>query len=121
MQGEEQQGAGNMALKTLNEFFQKADFLPNEGYGQTSEAPPNEKGGNRYAKPNTTASHLDSTQIIGTGSKEFKSLAVEYKNKKGLTQGKAIKKAAEDLGINLKPSYLQYPGSHFERWRKQGF
>jgi hypothetical protein len=31
------------------------------GYGFTGEAPPNERDGNRYAKPNTTAPHLDST------------------------------------------------------------
>ena len=29
--------------------------------GRTSEAPPNERGGNRYVRPTATASHLDST------------------------------------------------------------
>src|SRR6202048_4038401 len=30
-------------------------------YGGTIEAPPDERGGNRYVLPNTTAPHLDST------------------------------------------------------------
>src|ERR1700685_4403578 len=31
-------------------------------HGGTSEAPPDERGGNRYVLPNATAPHLDSTQ-----------------------------------------------------------
>jgi len=31
-------------------------------YGGTIEAPPDERGGNRYVLPNATAPHLDSTQ-----------------------------------------------------------
>src|ERR1700692_4841370 len=31
-------------------------------HGGTSEAPPNERGGNGYVLPNATAPHLDSTQ-----------------------------------------------------------
>src|ERR1039458_1821734 len=30
-------------------------------HGRTSEAPPNERGGNRYVRPTVTAPHLDST------------------------------------------------------------
>jgi len=30
-------------------------------HGRTIEAPPDERGGNRYALPNATAPHLDST------------------------------------------------------------
>src|SRR5438874_8255954 len=30
--------------------------------GRTSEAPPDERGGNRYVRPKATASHSDSTQ-----------------------------------------------------------
>ena len=30
-------------------------------HGRASEAPPNERGGNRYVQPTTTASHSDST------------------------------------------------------------
>src|SRR5258706_3142236 len=33
-------------------------------YGGTIEAPPNERGGNRYVLPNATAPHLDSTDIV---------------------------------------------------------
>ena len=31
-------------------------------HGRTSEAPPNERGGNRYVRPTATAPHLDSTE-----------------------------------------------------------
>ena len=31
--------------------------------GWTSEAPPNERGGNRYVRPTATAPHLDSTDL----------------------------------------------------------
>jgi hypothetical protein len=31
-------------------------------HGGTIEAPPNERGGNRYVLPNATAPHLDSTK-----------------------------------------------------------
>ena len=32
-------------------------------HGGTIEAPPNERGGNRYVLPNATAPHLDSTKV----------------------------------------------------------
>ncbi len=58
---------------------------------------------------------------VGTDSDIFKRRAVELS--KLFNQRNAIKQAAEEFGIDLscKPSYLQYPGSHFDRWRKQGF
>src|SRR2546428_12382236 len=31
--------------------------------GRTSEAPPDERGGNRYVRPTATAPHLDSTDL----------------------------------------------------------
>jgi hypothetical protein len=31
-------------------------------HGETIEAPPDERGGNRYVLPNATAPHLDSTK-----------------------------------------------------------
>ena len=37
-------------------------------HGEASEAPATERAGNRYAKPKTTAPHLDSTWIIFGGS-----------------------------------------------------
>jgi hypothetical protein len=33
-------------------------------HGGTIEAPPNERGGNRYVLPNATAPHLDSTAQV---------------------------------------------------------
>src|SRR6266852_5625324 len=33
-------------------------------HGGTIEAPPDERGGNRYVLPNATAPHLDSTDIV---------------------------------------------------------
>src|ERR1700693_1680491 len=35
-------------------------------HGGTIEAPPNERGGNRYVLPNATAPHLDSTKLRRT-------------------------------------------------------
>src|SRR5271163_3315435 len=35
--------------------------------GRTSEAPPNERGGNRYVRPTATAPHLDSTAATQLG------------------------------------------------------
>src|SRR4029453_12712255 len=34
-------------------------------HGRTSEAPPDERGGHRYALPTATAPHLDSTLRVG--------------------------------------------------------
>jgi hypothetical protein len=60
------------------------------------------------------------TESLGTDSKEFKARAVAlWRN--GKTQAEAIRVAAEEMGIVLKQSYSSYPGSHFDRWRKQGF
>src|SRR6266478_3367765 len=38
-------------------------------HGGTIEAPPNERGGNRYVPPNATAPHLDST-LLRSGGRE---------------------------------------------------
>src|ERR1700740_1975277 len=32
-------------------------------HGRASEAPPDERGGNRYVRPTATAPHLDSTKV----------------------------------------------------------
>jgi len=37
-------------------------------HGRTSEAPPDERGGNSYARPTATAPHSDSTNCVGLGS-----------------------------------------------------
>src|SRR5215468_2165879 len=34
-----------------------------QSHGRASEAPPNERGGNRYVRPTATAPHLDSTDL----------------------------------------------------------
>src|SRR6516225_8264833 len=39
--------------------------------GRTSEAPPDERGGNRYVQPTATAPHLDSTKGGGRAAVEF--------------------------------------------------
>jgi hypothetical protein len=36
--------------------------------GRTSEAPPDERGGNRYVRPTATAPHLDSTGLVALGA-----------------------------------------------------
>lgn len=63
---------------------------------------------------------LISAKTADTGSDEFKRYAVALW-KGGETQANAMRKAAMEFGIQLKPSYLAYPGSHFDRWKKQGF
>src|SRR5260370_20801474 len=35
-------------------------------HGRTNEAPPDERGGNRYVRPTATAPHLDSTKLVVT-------------------------------------------------------
>src|ERR1700748_2235391 len=39
-------------------------------HGRASEAPPNERGGNRYVRPTATAPHLDSTVETGLDQSE---------------------------------------------------
>lgn len=59
-------------------------------------------------------------EALGTDSKEFKTRAIELWQG-GRTQADAIQVTATEMGISLKRSYSAYPGSHFDRWRKQGF
>jgi len=40
-------------------------------HGGTIEAPPNERGGNRYVLPNATAPHLDSTNRVVLADEAF--------------------------------------------------
>jgi hypothetical protein len=40
--------------------------MSKRSHGGTIEAPPDERGGNRYVLPNATAPHLDSTKNTGT-------------------------------------------------------
>ncbi|WP_152570809.1 hypothetical protein [Massilia sp. LC238] len=56
---------------------------------------------------------------VGTGCGAFKRRAVEL-HRSGKPQSQAIIEAARELDINLPASYIDHPGSHFDRWRKQG-
>src|SRR5271170_7307832 len=38
-------------------------------YGRATKAPPDERGGNRHARPNVTAPHFDSTDSCRTGAR----------------------------------------------------
>ena len=54
-----------------------------------------------------------------TGSPEFKNAVLKYAG--SMRQSMAMEHAARELGIHLPRSYLLYPGSHINRWRRQGF
>src|SRR6266852_7994443 len=69
-------------------------------HGGTIEAPPNERGGNRYVLPNATAPHLDSTKLrrtqyehmfsalhleLGHSSMQSASLSCQKQTKKAAT------------------------------------
>lgn len=56
---------------------------------------------------------------VTTGSPEFKNAVLKYAST--MTQSAAMKRAAREFEIRLPRSYLQYPGSHIYRWRRQGF
>lgn len=63
---------------------------------------------------------VETVPAIDTGSEVFKRRAVEL-HKAGRTQGEAILEAAKQFKIDLSSSYTASPGSHFGRWRKQGY
>ena len=69
------------------------------GYGKAIRAPSNERDGNRQAKPNATAPHLDSTE-----SGQSMSDSVEYNFKSS-----QIKSEALYLFISYAlPTFIQY-------------
>jgi hypothetical protein len=94
--------------RSMSKHALELSRLENDGTGdQISSAPPE-------------ASAAEHAPALGTDSKEFKARAIELW-RGGRTQADAIKVSAAEMGIALKPSYSSYPGSHFDRWRKQGF
>jgi hypothetical protein len=63
------EGAGNVA-RSRRLPARQSSTLPTSGmwkrsYGETTKAPPDERGGNRYVLPKATAPHLDSTKSAG--------------------------------------------------------
>jgi hypothetical protein len=52
-----------------------------------------------------------------TSSPEFINRVFSYLP--SMTQRQAMGRAALELGVELPPSYLRYPASHIDRWRKQ--
>src|ERR1700676_1418749 len=61
-------------------------------HGGTIEAPPNERGGNRYVLPNATAPHLDSTKLRNT-QREQMSSAVLPRTDVGLAAPKTLRRS----------------------------
>ncbi len=59
-----------------------------------------------------------SSKTTFTPDKIFKERVFEL-IEKGLSQGKAIRMAAEERNVQLPKSYYQYPGSIIYSWRKQ--
>jgi hypothetical protein len=56
---------------------------------------------------------------FNTSSPEFKNAVLQHAG--NMRQSEAMKQAAKELGVHLPHSYLKYPGSHINRWRRQGF
>lgn len=54
-----------------------------------------------------------------TPDDDFKSKVVMY-IKNGLTQKEAMVRTANERRVTLPDSYYKYPGSHIDRWKKQG-
>jgi len=54
-----------------------------------------------------------------TSSPDFKNTVFKYAGI--MKQSAAMEQAAREFGIHLPRSYLLYPGSHIDRWRRQGF
>ena len=56
---------------------------------------------------------------FNTSSPEFKNAVLQHAG--NMRQSEAMRQAAKELRVHLPQSYLKYPGSHINRWRRQGF
>jgi hypothetical protein len=68
---------------------------------------------------NEALSKIPHSGRVTRSSPEFKNAVLKYAC--GMTQSAAMESAAREFEIRLPSSYMQYPGSHIDRWRRQGF
>jgi hypothetical protein len=68
---------------------------------------------------NEALNGISRSRSVTTSSPEFKNAVLKYVGT--MTQSAAMECAAREFEIRLPRSYLQYPGSHIHRWRRQGF
>src|SRR6201987_3898183 len=54
-------------------------------HGRTTKAPPDERGGNRYVRPTTTAPHLDSTRLRPADESQGCPLIVVERNRSDMS------------------------------------
>src|SRR5262249_1196766 len=78
-------------------------------YGCASEAPPDERGGNRYAQPTATAPHLDSTLAEAPAALMRPALGVI--DKPGIEVGLQLVDCAIDLLAERHPIELVEHGA----------
>src|SRR5271169_1499003 len=52
-------------------------------YGRATKAPPDERGGNRHARPNVTAPHFDSTDFVEKLACVADSALIQFLNESG--------------------------------------
>jgi hypothetical protein len=57
--------------------------------------------------------------IHTTSSPKFINRVFSYLQ--SMTQSQAMDRAGQEIGVKLPTSYLRHPGSHIDRWRKQGY
>jgi hypothetical protein len=59
--------------------------------------------------------------VLSTNDPKFRERAIAHWKSGSTTQTAAMQKAAQEFGITLKKSYVAHAGSHFGRWRDQGY
>ncbi len=68
---------------------------------------------------NKASNGISRNGSVTTSSPEFKNAVLKCAHT--MTQSAAMERAAREFKIRLPHSYLRYPGSHIDRWRRQGF